>query len=1065
MERAIQPDSRRPQADDRRLVTVLFVDVPGFCLLAEASDTEGVRDLLHEVFGKIEAVVEQFGGLVDKVVGDRLMAVFGAPVSDEHHADMAVLAAMAIRPVIADFNRRRSVDLPFHAGLNTGLVVAGTVGAGPRRAYSVIGDSVNVASRLCELSEPGEILVGSETRRLLGDHFNCDEAEHAPLRGRREAVSVYRVQGPNPGWSQSTGGRFASAFVGRDVELRLVRQAEEKLARGTGALLFVAGDAGVGKTRLTSEIRLDAARQAIRWIEYRAPLFGLHPAHSMALSLLESDLGLVDGESASSRRHKIAQRTDRPFADRAADVSGWLEELIGVGSDASPEPGPLSVDALPDLWTEVCAYFGEVASIEPIVMCFDDVQWLDASSLALLGKLISLAATHPILFLLVGRHEPRDVWNNLRQAAASSRPAHLTEISLAPLSKAETRELLSNLLAPSRVPLEIEQTVNEKAEGNPFFVEELLRHLIDLRLLVREPGRQGFHLAGNLTKSQIPNTVRGVIASRLDRLPAPHRQRLREASIIGRSFSCGLLAAVAGEDAEEVARQLADLQALELVALTNDRRFAYCFQHPLVQEVTYESVLLKERKELHRQVGEAAQRLFPENTPGLPAFLAYHFSRSEDWEKAQPCLVEAAAHAMRVAADTDALAYYEQAMSALLMAFEQDWEARVGDPVQWFLDQLEPLWQMRRLDRLLEPALLFQRRLSERCGAHDARTLAAQGIVAGCYVQAGSYPQAIDLIQETLARWKVAAEHSEAAEARLLLLLGIAYRNQDQYPESEKALRRALILADSDTRIRSAIVPVTILYLSSVLYLSGRVREDKQLIEEALERPEVRQSGHYWDMQHNLIETLVTLGEWEEAVALGRRCLAETENPYARAHVLENLGLALHACRQLDEAEEVLTRAVQAFEQLRKTRELAEGLRELAETQLTRTEVADAERSAERALSLMDELGWPSDSERARVLLTNAAVEGAKGNLDMAQRHLEQSRRAAIRSLGRLHPFQAELFYRTAEMELRRGRRERSAGYLRRATRMLAELGGGDHPRIRQMEKSWKDLAKELTVS
>jgi class 3 adenylate cyclase/tetratricopeptide (TPR) repeat protein len=1058
--------------DDRRLVTVLFVDVAGFTGMAEQDEAENVRDLLNDLFEQIVPIVERSGGSVDKFIGDCLMAVFGAPVAHEDDARRAVSVALALRPALARFNEVHSLQLAVHTGINTGFVVAGKLGAGTRPGYSVIGDAVNVASRLCAASLPGEILIGADTRKLLGEEFELQDGGAAAVRGRAREVAFYRVLGARPVRARLPRDRFSSRFVGRESELSLISSTLGELVtgqRGTvledaasesaalGGTALIQGEAGVGKTRLLTEVRVAAEAAGLHWVEGRVPSFGLDPAYSIARSLLESDLGLEPEDDGKTRQDKVrAHLGDLPFQDRGQQA--WLEQALLLDADGNVSPQAFAGEEGPGLSARLCAYFARAARTRPLSVCVDDVHWLDKASLDLLRDMVALAAEYPIFFLLVGRPDPPHVWQDLRLAAAAAAPGRLLEITLMPLSRAETRELLANLVRMEEIPISLEQLVQSKAEGNPFFAMEILRHLAQVGALVEDDGK--FRLARTIAHLQIPDTVRGLIASRIDGLEEEPRRCLQEAAVIGRNFSPRLLCAAMALQQEQLAPVLGELAALELVRVRRrEPEVEYGFQHALTQEAAYDGLLTKTKKQIHGRVAEAALRVFPPETPGLAALLAYHFSRSENWEEAREWSLRAAECAVAMAADQDACSYCELALASLLTAFDQEWEAMLGDSVEWFFQRLEPFRQLRTLDRLLGPAVAFQEKMARARGADDPRTLAAQGLVAACHLSRGAYPEAIQMLEQTLAAWHPAVGDSRPSEARLLFLLGIGYRNQDRFVEAEAALRRALALARSGTTSLASLIPPLYLYLSAVLSCSGQLAENLQLIEEALAKPEVKESGEYWELTSHLVDTFYTLGEWDRAVALGESAAGKIANPFVRAMFFINLAGPLSGMGRTAEAERCLSEAVARFEEQGKPRELAYALQESAENQLKRGEVGEAEQSAQRSLALLTQIGWAEHSERARTLFTLAGIALARRDLPAAAECLEESSSLAEGKFEGLHPFRAELLFRRGQVSLLQGRTAEALRERREAMEIYEKMSGPAHPRIRQMEEEWEKLA------
>ncbi len=663
---------------DRRPVTVLFADISGFTSLSEKMDPEVVRDLITACFDRLVPCIERYSGTIDKFIGDEVMALFGAPQAHENDPERALRAALEMRDTLSDFNREHGVSLGVHFGVNTGLVYAGGVGGGSRQDYSVMGDAVNVAARLKGAAKAGEILVGADTYRQTAHAFEFQLADTLSLKGRADPVAVRRLLSAQ---AATTTARLdlglSSPLVGREGELVLFRRSLERLSRGEGGVLLITGEAGLGKSRLVAEARAEAEQERISWLEGHALSFGRTISYWPLLEIIQQDVGIESDDTERERWAKLAARVGALFGEERIEILPYLATLLSLSlpEELAPKVRYLDGEAMGrQIYRATRLYFARLAQKRPTVVVFEDVHWLDGSTATLLEHLLPLSGEVPILFCLVSRPETETALAGLRELVHGEHADRLTEIALRPLSPEESVALVRNLAHLDELPARLRDTILDKAEGNPFFVEEVVRSLIDLGGLVRDDATGAWRITEQAARITIPDTLQGVIMARIDRLDDGLKQVLRLASVVGRSFFYRVLARIAEAD-RELDQCLATLEARELILeKARDPELEYIFKHALVQEATYESILLARRKEVHRKVARAIETLFPERLDEFHSLLAYHCSKAEDWEKAQDYLFKAGDQAGKIAADHEALAHYEEAIDAYGRAFGDKWD-------------------------------------------------------------------------------------------------------------------------------------------------------------------------------------------------------------------------------------------------------------------------------------------------------------------------------------------------------------------------------------------------------
>ena len=668
---------------DRRLVTTMFADLSGFTALAESMDPEELRDLMADCFEALVPVVERYGGTIDKFIGDEVMALFGAPVAHEDDPERALRAALEMMEALAAFNARRATQLGIHCGINTGLVLAGGVGVRDRQGYSVLGDPVNLASRLADLATTGEILVGPDTHRLTNSLFDFQPLGPHQFKGKAEDVPVYRLVGARSPASLRRGlsaHGIGSPLVGRDGEVATLTGCVDRLLAGHGGLVSIIAEAGLGKSRLVAEVRRQSTGRGVAWLEGRALSFSQNLSYLPFLEILQTDAGITLDDHDTERWVKLERRVRALFPEDAVEVLPYLATLLslGVPCELAERVKYLDSEGMGrQLFRTARRYFSRLAQERPLVLVFEDIHWLDQSSAALVEHLFPLMREVPLLICGVGRRDPETLLTRLPEIAPAEYSDRYTEIDLAPLSPEQRIQLVWNLMDRGDLPVHLQESILQKTEGNPFFIEEVIRALVDLGGLTRDRLTGRWQVTKQVERITIPDSLQAVIMARIDRLDEDARETLKLASVVGRSFFYRVLESLA-EAEGELDRQLSELERLELVR--EKRRLPdleYIFKHALVQETAYESILIQRRRALHRRVGEQIESLFADRLEEFYGLLAYHYSRSEEWEKAQEYLLKAGDQASRVAADTEALAHYRQALAAYARAFGERW-----DPVQ-----------------------------------------------------------------------------------------------------------------------------------------------------------------------------------------------------------------------------------------------------------------------------------------------------------------------------------------------------------------------------------------------
>ncbi|MBU0495990.1 MAG: AAA family ATPase, partial [Chloroflexi bacterium] len=665
----LEPVAPPPLAGERKFVTIMFADIAGFTALAETLDPEAVRDLMNACFDRLVPVIERYEGTVDKFIGDEVMALFGAPIAHENDPERALRAALEMRDALAEFNAERGLDLGVHFGVNTGLVIAGGLGSEGREQYSVMGDAVNLAYRLEEASERGEILVGSDTHRLTAPLFRFEALAPVRVKGKAEPVPVYRLLATRAGPGKIRGiAGLESPLVGRQTERQALQEAIERVQVGKGSIVTLVGEAGLGKSRLMAEIHAEVPPDHLYWVEGRCLSYGHSIAYLLWLDLLRGLLGVSLEDSPATTREALRTWVQGICPGLFPEVYPYLGRMMALPLNdeaATTLRGVEGEQLKANTFRTVETLLECAARQRPLVLVCEDLHWADPTSLELLEQVLSLVDRAPVLFICVFRPEKEHGCWRIRETAAQRFPHCHTDLRLEPLSATESEQLVGNLLRVEGLPLALRARILDHAEGNPFYVEEIIRALIDNGAIVQDPVAGSWIATRDVNQIALPDTLHGVLMARIDRLHEESKRVLQLAAVIGRIFLYRILAAIAQEE-RELDEHLLTLQQEELIReRASVPELEYIFKHHLTQEAAYRGLLRKDRLVFHRRVAEALERLFSGRVDEQVGLLAYHWERADEPARAIDYLLRAGDQSRLAYAHQEAIDYYQRALALL----------------------------------------------------------------------------------------------------------------------------------------------------------------------------------------------------------------------------------------------------------------------------------------------------------------------------------------------------------------------------------------------------------------
>ena len=707
-----------PVGGERRPVTAVFADVVGSTEVAEALDPEDWALVVNRLFRAMSESITRFGGTVTQLSGDAVVALFGAPVTHEDDPERAIRAALdlveSVSQLSAELREDVGTTLQVRVGVNSGLAVVGAVGGPGHEEYTALGDAVNVAARMQTAALPGTVLVTEATYARVAGVVDATDRGRIEVKGKSEPVRGYEIAAVRGRSAVRGVPGLYSPMIGREGELTRLRELVDAARAGLGRIAFVIGEPGIGKSRLVTELHASVTGSGspgdATWIEGRCVSYGHALPYHLVREMVRAAVGIDarDEVLAAGSAHQLGALLP-PHPPEVADA---LLHLLGLPIDADAAERLAALDAvgLRKRYVEALrTVLTGLAINGPVVIVCEDLHWADAASVDLLVDLLTLVDDAPVVLLATARAD-RDAYGwRLLLAARETFGEALTEIRLDPLSREDSRRLIARLLEIESLPGRVRRLILDKTDGNPFFVEEVVRALIDQGVVVRRGDRW---LALDMSDVELPDNVRALLLGRIDRLSPAARRCLLVASVVGRTFAASLLQQLA----DDVPRQLAELEAHGLVVLSQTSpELTYAFRHALVQEAAYDRLLRRERQRLHRRVADVLEKRH--DPEGAAALLAHHLDAAGEGDRAVPYLLTAGRQALTRHAHREAVALFARARSLLVerdddTARRQRVEAGLGETQAGFTfvpggEELELLQDvLEDAERLGDPALV-----------------------------------------------------------------------------------------------------------------------------------------------------------------------------------------------------------------------------------------------------------------------------------------------------------------------------------------------------------------------
>jgi class 3 adenylate cyclase/tetratricopeptide (TPR) repeat protein len=886
-------------AGQRRQVTVLFVDLSGYTHLSEKIDTEELYELVQKCTKLFANSVYKYDGIVDKFTGDGLMALFGAPIAHENNAELALRAALDMRTdlgkVSAQLKKRIGSEIKAHIGLHSGSVVVGGIGSNMMMNYTAIGDVVNLASRIESAAGADMILTSDTVYRQVRTLFEFEALAPLELKGIGHTVQTYRLTGARskPGSVRGIEGLYAP-MIGRDGELERLRQTvNAMISENVGRFVAVSGEAGIGKSRLISEFKSFLSQLPVQVQEGYSLIYRKGVSYwifqDVLLRMLEADADTPKNECQA----RLAERIRRVLPDRVDDILPYLEHLLSLplsSPSAARRIEYLAADQLrQQIFLVVREFILAEAHQKPVVLILEDLHWADAGSLELLEFLIDILAKNPVVVVAVSRTFSDEKLAEIAKKASDQLRLRFTDLSLKSLSPDQSDRLLSQLLAIHNMPESLRNHIVQRASGIPLYLEEILRMLMDRKMLRREEGHWQLTDKFDLATLGVPDTLEGLILTRFDHLELVQRHVLKVASVIGRAFTRAVVIdCLPSLTKVEINNSFTILLDREFILPDRSPGGEYMFKHVLVSDTIYGTLLKRERKELHGLVAQAIEKLSANHIENQIDVLARHYFWSDLRERALHYLILAGQKAGRNYNTSQAQKYFEDAISILpeithtpLQAIQV--HSGLGDALALAGDYpaTRSAYQLAVQDSAAEPL------------SHTEVICSLHRKIGMTYERQGDYDQAqifLDQARQTLLQ---AGVDSPAEMSQILNDTGWIYFRRGKLDDAENYLKQAQELAEKTTRLD--VVSSIYNRIGGVYYQKDRLKEASDFAAKSLAiRQEIGDIIGVARSYNNLGLLGWKRGFWDEALANFKKS-AELQSNLgdieATLELVSNLGL------------------------------------------------------------------------------------------------------------------------------------------------------------------------------
>ncbi|MFC1886397.1 adenylate/guanylate cyclase domain-containing protein [Thermodesulfobacteriota bacterium] len=726
--------TRSAMEGEKKLVTVFFADVADFTSMSEKLDPEEIHQIMDGAFKILMDEIHRYEGTVNQFTGDGVMALFGAPVAHEDHAQRACRAALSVQKSIAAYGEKikkdAGVDFKIRIGMNSGPVIVGSIGDDLRMDYTAVGDTTNLAARMESSATPGSILISDYTYRMAKQYFEFENLGQIDVKGKEKPQKAYKLIKPSDVETriEASISKGLTRFVGRKKSMPALMEVWDKARACSGQVVGVVGEAGVGKSRMLLEFRNRLPQNEFTYLEGHCLQYGENMIYLPILELIKSYFDIKEDDREFIIRKKVVEKifeVGEEFSESALPV---FQDILSLKVDDEAFSKLEPKQKREKTFETIRDLFIRESRSKPLILAIEDLHWIDKTSEALLDYQIEWLANTSILLILLYRTEYRHQWGS---------KTYYNRIGLTQLGTESSAELVQAMLEDGEIAPEIRELILNRAAGNPLFMEELTHTLLENGAIEKQDKQ--YILRGNISNMLVPDTIQGIITARMDRLEDNLKRTMQIASVIGRDFTFRILQTITGMR-EELKSYLLNLQGLEFIYEKSlFPELEYIFKHALTQEVAYNSLLLKRRKKIHEKIGTAIEELYPKRLEELYEMLAYHYSRSDNVNKACRYLKLSGEKAEKNYSHSEALEFFKQAADIRSRLPESKENKRLL--IEFYCLMVSPMRFLNYPDGSLQ-ILQQGERLSKEVG--DKRMLAHFYSTIGMYcVYTGDYPTAL----------------------------------------------------------------------------------------------------------------------------------------------------------------------------------------------------------------------------------------------------------------------------------------------------------------------------------
>jgi class 3 adenylate cyclase/tetratricopeptide (TPR) repeat protein len=1016
---------------ERKQVTVLFADLKGSMELLADRDPEEARKILDPVLEHMMEAVHRYEGTVNQVMGDGIMALFGAPVAHEDHAVRACYAALRMQESVKRYAEEvqltAGVPIQMRVGLNSGEVVVRSIGSDLRVDYTAVGQTTHLAARLEQMAMPGSILMSADALRLAEGFVQVKTLGGVAVKGLTEPVEVYELIGAGVARTrlQVAVARGLSRFIGRDAEIETLRRAVEKAGTGHGQMVGVVGEPGVGKSRLFWEFTHSHRTQGWLVLDSGSVSYGKATPYLPVIDLLKAYFKVQDRDGPREVREKVTGK----LLTLERSLEPTLPALLALLDVPEPDPAWQTLEPAQRRHRTLEAVkrlLLRESQVQPLLVIFEDLHWIDGESQGLLDSLIESLPAARVLLLVNYRPEYQHAWGS---------KTYYTQLRLDALPAESAGELLAALLGDDASLEPLTQMLIDRTGGNPFFLEESVRALVETKALVGE--RRAYRVTRPLETIPAPTSVQAVLAARIDRLAPEDKRLLQSAAVIGKDVPLVLLQAVADEDEEAVRRALTHLQSAEfLYETTLFPDVEYTFKHALTHEVAYGSLLQDRRRGLHARIVSAIERLYADRLAEHVERLADHAQRGGEWDRAVRYGREAGRKALARSANREATGYFEQALSAIPRLPEARSTQELAVDLRLDLYQsMMPLDELRPLQGYLREAESLAAALGDRERLGWAR-------LHICHVLAliDDMRRVVELGHEVVAIADTVGNRT--IEAVAYLWLGCGYYALGRHRKAADLLGQSVTLGKS-LLPHGGRGPGYPGYLSMFLAELGEFARAEEAAEVTMDAVET------WERPWNLLNACWQVGsfhclkgDFHRAVPLLERGIsAGIESGFKRTTAIAAgvLGYALALSGRAAEGAERLEQGLRHMEALGVTWVHCQRVNFLGEAYLLAGRQDDAKATAERALRLSRERGERGFEAWCLRLLGEISVHRDPADSSAAEGHYREAQVLATEL--EMRPLVAHCHLGLGKLYQRTGKQQKAQEHLTTATTMYREMG------------------------